>query len=127
MPSYDRSQFTPPAPTALVTLHDPATGRTYPDVLMLLDSGADATVLPQSAVNALGVAADSDLGYEVEGFDESISIASVVTLEMIFLDKSFHGQFLVNDQEYGFIGRNVLNSLPLLFDGPRLSWDEYRP
>ena len=42
------------------------------------------------------------------------------------LSKVFKGRFLVIRQPWGVIGRNVLNSLSLLFDGPRLNWDELR-
>ncbi len=31
------------------------------------------------------------------------------------------------DQNTGVIGRDILNLVPLLFDGPRLDWSEYRP
>jgi hypothetical protein len=29
------------------------------------------------------------------------------------------------DQPWGILGRNVLNAVSLLFDGPRLVWDEH--
>ena len=36
----------------------------------------------------------------------------------------FKGDFLVVDQPWGILGRNVLNAVPLTLDGPRLRWDE---
>jgi hypothetical protein len=61
------------------------------------------------------------------GFDGSTSIAQVVRLNMELLGKTFKGKFLLVDQEWGLIGRDVLNHLSLFFDGPRLSWAEQRP
>lgn len=42
---YDRLHFAPPAPVAHVKLIHPQTGKIAPEVPMLLDSGADQTVL----------------------------------------------------------------------------------
>jgi predicted aspartyl protease len=93
---------------------------------MLIDTGADATLLPRSVVNLLGLSIANDQVYELAGFDGSITTAQVVRLEMVFLSKNFRGQFLVTDQEYGILGRNILNAVNLLFDGPNLSWDEIK-
>jgi hypothetical protein len=54
MPAYDASLFMPPAPVARVTLRHPETGARLPDVLMLMDSGADVTLIPRDAVSRLG-------------------------------------------------------------------------
>jgi len=50
MPSYDASHFDPPAPVARVTLRHPHNGAMVSDVLLLLDTGADVTLLPRMAV-----------------------------------------------------------------------------
>ena len=44
MPSYDALHYDPPAPIAQVMLRA-ADGATVPDVSLLLDTGADATLL----------------------------------------------------------------------------------
>ncbi len=127
MPAYDTTQFEPPAPLARVTLHNPDTGAIWSDVPMLLDSGADITLIPQTAVSELGVAVVPDSHYELISFDGNISFASVVRLDLIFCHRTFRGQFLLIDKTWGILGRNVLNAVPLLFDGPRLAWDEHHP
>jgi hypothetical protein len=53
MPAYDSSQFDPPAPTAQVTLRNLDSSATKSDVPMLLDTGADVTLIPQAAVDTL--------------------------------------------------------------------------
>ena len=80
MPSYDASHFDPPAPVARVTLRNPQSGATVADVLLLVDTGADITLLPRTAVEPLGVPLLADQQYEVMGFDGSKSFAPVVVL-----------------------------------------------
>lgn len=126
MPAYDATRFEPPAPLARVILCNPDTSTVWSDVPMLLDSGADVTLIPQTAVKVLGVAVVPDRHYELVSFDGSASFASVVRLELIFCRRTFRGQFLLIDQAWGILGRNVLNAVSLTFDGPRLAWDEHR-
>jgi hypothetical protein len=120
MPSYDATRFAPPAPLARVILRNPNTGVTWSDVPVLLDSGADVSLVPQSAVNHLAVAIVPDRRYELLAFDGSISYASIVVLELIFCRRTFCGQFLLIDQSWGILSRNVLNAVALILDGPRL-------
>ena len=54
MPVYNESLFSPPAPVVSATLRNTETG-TARSVLLLIDSGADVTLLPRSAVEALGI------------------------------------------------------------------------
>lgn len=124
MQGYDSVWFSPPAPLARVALRDPGSGKAVLDVPMLLDTGADVTLIPKSAVSELGLATGSGESYELIAFDGSRSLAHAIRVDLIFLKKTFKGQFLVVDQEWGLIGRDVLNHLSLLFDGPRLQWGE---
>jgi hypothetical protein len=119
MQAYDPDLFSPPAPLARVPLRAPGTDTTVSDVPMLLDTGADVTLIPKSSVRRLGIAPDSEEGYELMGFDGNTSVAQVVRVDLVFLKKTFKGRFLLVDQEWGLIGRDVLNHLPLLFDGPQ--------
>jgi hypothetical protein len=93
---------------------------------MLLDTGADVTLIPSKAVQTLGSDISSGSSYELVGFDGHTSFAQVVQLELIFCRRTFRGQFLLVDQHYGILGRNVLNAVALLLDGPNLTWDEQR-
>jgi predicted aspartyl protease len=91
MPKYDAVRHDPPAPVAQVVLRDSDTGATVADVFLLLDTGADITLLPRSAVERLGVKPRSGLQYELVAFDGSRSAADVVDLDMIFLERAFPG------------------------------------
>jgi hypothetical protein len=122
MQAYDVARFDPPAPVAFVTVKSEHTGVTFQDVPMLLDTGADVSLLPRSIV---GTAASPDATeYELEAFDGTKSTAPAVAAEVVFLGKSFRGQFLLTDAWHGILGRNVLNNLSLLFDGPSGTWTE---
>ncbi len=61
MPDYDSENFDPPAPVAYVTLRNPATGVSLSDVPMLIDTGADATLLPQKYIEQLGMEPDENI------------------------------------------------------------------
>jgi len=123
MPAYDTSS-NPPAPVARVTLRDPTSGSMVADVPMLLDSGADVTLVPERFVAGLGAAIEVEPSYQLEGFDGSRSIAPAAQLHMVFLARTFKGRFLVTPQPQGVLGRNILNHVSLVLDGPRLAWSE---
>ena len=126
MPVYEAISFVPPAPVAHVTLKNRNTGVAWADVPMLLDTGADVTLVPLAVIDHLGLEASSTVQYELEGFGGSTSLAQVVHLELIFLRRTFRGQFLLVDQEWGIIGRNILNSVSILLNGPASTWDEFK-
>lgn len=122
MPDYDPTRFSPPAPVALVTLRNPESGAVRAEVPMLLDTGADVTLIPQVAVRELGLSYSVG-NYELVGFDNSSTIARAVRAEMVFLGLTFRGQFLTVEQDYGIIGRNILNLVSITYNGPRLLWE----
>jgi hypothetical protein len=126
MPSYDDNGFAPAAPVARILLRHPDSGESIADVLMLIDSGADATLLPKSAVASLGIATTGER-YKLEAFDGTINESEAVFAVIVFLNKSFRGRFLQIESEVGVIGRNVLNRVRLLLDGPALNWEELPP
>jgi hypothetical protein len=124
MPAYDAVLFVPPAPLARVVLQNPTSGALVSDVPMLLDSGADVTLVPEEYVARLGVPLNFSESYELAGFDGSTSLVQVAHLQMQFLGRTFRGRFLLTNNSCGILGRNVLNALCLVLDGPRLAWRE---
>ena len=126
MPSYDARQFDPPAPLARITLRLPNNGATLSGVPMLLDSGADVTLVQRSSVDQLGAIIDSNTTYEVYAFDGTVTFAQVVELDLLFLNRGFRGRYLITDERIGILGRDVLNHVSLVLDGPQLFWSEER-
>ncbi len=123
MPVHDSALFRPPAPMARVTLRDPESGTTTSNVPMLVDTGADLTLIPLGSVHSLGILMEPD-GYELRSFDGTRSVTQAARLHLDFFGKTFNGKFLTVDQEWGLLGRDVLNSFVLVFDGPRLTWEQ---
>jgi hypothetical protein len=121
MPKYDTGR-NPPAPLAEVTLRIPADRSTLPGVLMLLDTGADATLLPREALARIGAKPAEVPPMELESFDGSRSTAELVDVALEFAGKSFEGLYPVIDGDEGVLGRDVLNHLAVVFDGPDLTW-----
>ena len=126
MTAYDDDGFVPPAPVARVVLRHPDNGLSVTDVRMLIDSGADATLLPGSAILSLGLVGTGQR-YVLEPFDGSTNESESVVAVLVFKGKSFRGRFLQFESDVGVIGRNVLNHVRLAFDGPALHCTESRP
>ncbi|HEX5445153.1 MAG TPA: hypothetical protein VFW87_15045 [Pirellulales bacterium] len=74
--------------------------------MMLIDSGADVTMLPASSLNELAVQIEAGDGYEVMAFDGDVSVSHAVKLELLFLGRTFKGHFLIIEQPWGILGRN---------------------
>lgn len=97
MPEYDTINFDPPAPVVQVDLRSPESGVVVRGVELLLDSGADITLLPQNAVAQLDVPLDSGQHYELMGFDGRRSSARGIILDMLLLGKTFRGLYLLTE------------------------------
>jgi hypothetical protein len=123
MPAYAGARFSPPAPVAMVVLRRPDDAQSVTDVPMLIDSGADVTLVPKPAVTRLGLVGTGRT-YELVGFDGTSSQHESVQADLVFLRRRFRGRYLLIDAEVGIIGRDVLNHLRLLLDGPGLAWDQ---
>ena len=126
MPEYDAENYNPPAPIAYVTLRNPANGDVLSNVPMLIDTGSDITLLPSDVVGKLGVKAEENTGFEVQVFDGDTKFLRSVKLDLLVLDKTFKGDYLLIDRPIGILGRNVLKNLRVLFDGPRGVWSEQK-
>jgi hypothetical protein len=124
MPRYDSDLFSPPTPVARVTLRDPSNGNTANDVLMLIDSGADITLVPQTTIAELKSDLDPEDRFELKGFDDQSSVAQSVQLDLVFLSRTFRGRYLVINSGSGLLGRDILNHVAVVFDGPGLRWEE---
>ena len=125
MPAYDSEVFDPPAPLARVSLRALHNGAIVSDVPMLIDSGADVTLIPRTVIDELRLEPDQNESYELASFDGQKSMAASVQLDLVFQRRSFRGRFLLIDSKSGILGRNVLNHFVLMLDGPALSWEEH--
>ena len=120
--NYNES-FDPPAPLAEIILRNIETGKRVKTVSVLLDTGADVSLLPSSAIEKLQIKPSGEK-VKLVGFDESENIADAYTLQIIFLGKRLTGDYCAIDAEIGILGRDVLNQFSIIFDGKSLDWKE---
>jgi hypothetical protein len=123
MTKYDES-FEPPAPVAKIVLRKIETGERIKDISMLLDTGADISLLPSSIVENLKIKPLPNETFELRGIYGNQKSVEVFYLQIIFLGKRFTGKYCLIEDEIGILGRDILNQVPILFDGLNLIWRE---
>ena len=115
----------PPAPTAQVTFARVAAGpdATRIQAQMLIDTGADISLIPRAVVDAIN-ATPTGRTMEVRSFDGHTSARPVVAALMHLGKYKMTVEFLVHDEgeTTGIIGRNILNLLYVVLDGPTGVW-----
>nr|MBI2904493.1 hypothetical protein [Chloroflexota bacterium] len=84
MPTYNRDDFDPPAPVALVEIRNQATGQTAANVVMLMDTGADVTLVPQAVLDQLQLAPTGETAYELAWFGGEKLVLAAVQLDLVF-------------------------------------------
>lgn len=115
---YDAS-IVPPAPFVPVRLSNLAGGPEAASVPAKIDTGADVSAVPTGLVNQLGLVPAGEI--QVEGYDGQISAVHVYDVVLGILDLRIIGLAVIAIPEnYVLLGRDVLNTLRLLFDGPAL-------
>ena len=87
---------------------------------MILDTGADLTLVPGFALEKLNLLKFSE--FKLEGFDGKTTITRGAELQLNFADQKIQGNFPIIEQDYGIIGRNILNRFTIIFDGQNLEW-----
>lgn len=119
MPVYETEAFRPPAPVIRARVVGPA--GTLSDVPLVLDSGADVSVVPLAAAVAVG-APIGPPATAIRFLAGREIVVAQAQLAIEFLRYRFRGSFLVIESSYGVVGRNVLNALAVTLDSPRLEW-----
>jgi hypothetical protein len=117
--TYNR-QIVPPAPFVHVTLRCAETGKEVNAVPAQLDCGADRTVLPANFVEDLGLLPLDEI--PIGGFGGHVSLMRTYRVELavhqfppLMIEVITHA-----DEPFILLGRDVLNQLRLLLDGPQL-------
>ncbi len=131
--SYDKN-YDPPVPVAeIVVSPKNEKNGTYEGpsikVRMLIDTGADISFIPKSAIKELEKSGGNKLPYdmvEVEDFNGDRFNQKVYFLTLLPQpDGLGNGQtvmFLEFDEENGVLGRDVLNQYSICLDGKNLTW-----
>ena len=119
---YDDS-YNPPAPMAEIVLRNIETGKRSAKVKVLLDTGADISLVPISILESLQIR-PSEETVNLFGFDENKSTAELFNLQIVFLGKRITGNYCGINDTIGILGRDILNDFCITFDGKNLEWKE---
>lgn len=119
MPAYETEGFQPPAAVVRARIIGPAGLRA--NVPLLIDTGADLSVVPLAAASAVGASIARSTA-SIEFLAGPARVLDQADLAVEFLRFRFRGAFLLVDSMYGVVGRDILNALQLTLDGPRLEW-----
>ena len=112
-----------PAPLAKAVITAAFSSLFRQEVTMLLDSGADMTCVPTHIIAPFR----KNLDYsevQTQSFDGRGWIwKKTYLLCLDFVESDFTNlEVLETEDRIGLIGRDVLNQLKLILDGPKLSW-----
>jgi predicted aspartyl protease len=120
MTIYNSEFFEPPAPLAKISIRNFKDKNRVSEVPMLLDTGADVSLIPTKFIESLNLSVGESS--KLIGFDGNETNFQTIEAQIIFEGKRFTGKYFLIDQEYGILGRDILNSFTLLFDGIELNW-----
>jgi predicted aspartyl protease len=119
MPPYEAEGFQPPAPVVRAVVR--SRNGSVRDVPLLIDTGADASVIPSSVASAAGAETRSAQA-AIQAYDGTLVQCEQAELTVEFSRFRFRGPFLVTETDCGILGRNILNNVVLTLDGPALVW-----
>ena len=116
---YDAS-YAPPAPTIELAFSSAVTDRSTPNLRAFVDSGADATIAPKSLLEDIQ-ATFADDAYLRSQWGERRRVRLYV-VDVRIGEWTLPGVTIVGDERSSelIVGRDVLNRLRVLLDGPAL-------
>ncbi|MGB0383752.1 MAG: retropepsin-like aspartic protease [Ardenticatenaceae bacterium] len=121
MIDYDKSQD-PPAPMLQVTVSKARYRRPRRTVPALVDTGADITAVPHHLLNSLQL--DPIGRVQIEGVRAKSAIVYTYGVRLKLADIVIKRiEVILADFDFVVLGRDVLNRLYLLLNGPELTFD----
>jgi predicted aspartyl protease len=125
MTPYD-DFFTPPAPVVQATIQNTNDPLHSVSANMQIDTGADMTLIPESAVSALGLATYDNT--QVSDYRGTLESASVYYVNLK-LDQWIirNVRVIAVEGKYGILGRNILRAFTLTLNGKDQTFDLVDP
>jgi predicted aspartyl protease len=115
-----QTQIIPPAPFVLITVRNPQTGDSRVGVAAQLDTAADRTVVPDEIIRELALPRTGTV--TVVGIGGSVSTMALHRAELTMPGASTSTiEVAVSAGEpWILVGRDILNGLRIVLDGPQL-------
>lgn len=120
--SYNGKDFSPPAPVLLIGFALPDEDPRYGTHSALIDTGADGTFVPTRLIEEMNL----PVAYMTNArsyLTEPVRRVAVHTADVILFDSIRLPNIELVADDWGdkiIIGRNILNKLRLLLDGPNM-------
>ena len=115
---YNKS-IEPPAPFISVAVAHPLRPDSDVQMMAKIDSGADITALPLTVVQQLNLQANHFL--EIAGYDNQIVSLPVYDSRLTIAHIRVRFEAIAISENHAILGRDVLNLLRVLLDGPALA------
>jgi predicted aspartyl protease len=115
---YDRQRYSPPAPIMLIEIDAPGRARSNRTVTALIDSGADATLLPIDMLQEISARA---VGYAtLVGISDKPHLAEVYIVNILVGPYTLYAVrvLAMPAGSDSVVGRDVLNHLTITLNGP---------
>jgi len=118
-------EYSPPAPSLRIRVLRPLSDRSL-ELDAKLDTGADMTVLPQSAIEELRLIPAGRVS--VSSFDGRKAWRYTYFINISFDDTEFRMVEVIGDKRRdALLGRDILNKLKIVLDGKNLSFSLLDP
>jgi predicted aspartyl protease len=116
--AYNRRDYDPAMPVVEITVRRATPGELEAPVLALVDSGADATMLPVDVLTAVG--ARHLETRQMRGVTGHLLAVDTYLVTILLGPYIFPGieAIAMNEGTEAILGRDVLNQLETTFDGP---------
>ncbi len=110
-----------PSPDTVITVFNPSDDSKNREVKAIFDHAAVMTCLPEQEVKKLGGLNYSSVN--VRSVNNTIVERKTYIVDIQLGDNSFPNiEVIATPKSYGLIGRDILNSVKIVFDGPNLQW-----
>jgi predicted aspartyl protease len=118
---YDPS-IAPPASIVTLGVSDIDNPNDLAALRMLIDTAADISVVPAWIIEKLAILPTAET--LVAGFEEKPASALVYSVAIhVAGARLYPARVITHPAAYGLLGRNVLNSLVVHLDGPKLEFE----
>ena len=115
---YNQS-IDPPAPFISIVVAHPLRSTSEQQVMAKIDSGADITALPMNVVQQLNLPTNHFL--EIAGYDNQVVSLPVYDTRLTLAHIRVRLETVAISENHAILGRDVLNLLRLMLDGPALT------